>query len=296
MEGDCYLLASKYLSMRDRAFIISDGIRGKFCTWNFKGNTDADFAAWCKREGLSCGGNPFYVGYDSVWFKGEFMPHERAIYLRSVDDSLQRERKRIDSLSANVPADSSADPLPIKNVVIEYLEMGKGTADKLGFSYSELIGSAKMWDYTDLFSVSIQAQKTGDTSFVYRNYTTNYDSLLHVFWGGSRDKMTQSNITSNGVVSNNYESESYGLTFDIENMKYTYTHSNDFEHSISGSGLLEWGENLVIGNYQYTYSREDGLPFLSALPLFGFLFRHTYDVTEQRFVFIRVVVGLPDDV
>ena len=153
-----------------------------------------------------------------------------------------------------------------------------------------------MWEYTDLFSVSIQAQKTGDTSFVYRNYTTTYDSLLHVFWGGSRDRLTQSNITSNGVVSNNYETESYGLTFDLDNMRYSYTHSNDFEHSISGSGLLEWGENFVIGNYQYTYSREDGLPFLSSLPLVGFLFRNDYDVTEQRFVFIRVVVGLPDEV
>lgn len=282
--------------MRDRAYVISDGIRGKYCTWNFKGNTDADFNAWCKREGLFCGGNPFYVGYDSVWFKGEFMPHERAIYLRSVDDSIARERNRLDSLSAIVPDDSSSDPLPIKNVTIEYLEMGKGTAEKLGFSYSEYIGSAKMWEYEDLFSVSVQALKTGDTSFVYRNYTTNYDSLLHVFWGGSRDRLTQSNITSNGVVSNNYESESYGLTFDIENMKYAYTHSNDFEHSISGSGLLEWGENFVVGNYQYTSTRVSGLPVLSSLPLVGFLFRHTYDVTEQRFVFIRVVVGLPDDV
>ena len=98
MEGDCYQLASKYLATTNTAYIISDAILGRYCTWNFKGDTRADFAAWCKREGLVCGGNPYYVGYDSVWFNGEFMPHQRAIYLRKVEDEQKREKFVQDSL------------------------------------------------------------------------------------------------------------------------------------------------------------------------------------------------------
>lgn len=290
MEGDCYLLASKYLSTKDIAYIISDGIRGKYCTWNFKGNTDADFSAWCKREGLVCQGNPFYVGYDSVWYQGQFMPHQKAIYLQSVRDSADREKNRLDSSRSAL----SLPPLPVKNVVIEYLELGRSVAEKIGFNYSDYIGGADFWHYNDLFSLLIQAQDIGDTTFIYRTYSSVYDSTLHVFWGGSRDRLTQSNVTSTGIVSNNYEQESYGLTLDIDNMKYDYTHATDYEHSISGKGLLEWGENIIVGIYQYDYQKVSSLPFLGSLPWFGFLFRHVDDLKETRYVFIRIVVGLPD--
>lgn len=292
MEGDCYQLASKYLATRNVAYIISDGIRGKYCTWNFQGNTQADFSAWCKREGMVCGGNPFYVGYDSVWFNGEFMPHQKAIYLKRVEDEQKNEKRRLDSLnSVSVEKDS----LPNKTITIEYLEMGKSTAERIGFTYSDYIGSAKFFDYTDLFSVTIQAKGLGDTTFIYRNYTTRYDTLLHVFWGGSRDKIKQSNVTSNGIVSNNYVTESYGLTFDMSGMHYTYTHSTDYEHSISGNGKLLYGLNRIFGTYQYSYVQKDYIPVLSALPFVGALFQFNYDRTETRYIFIQVTIGKVDE-
>lgn len=292
MEGDCYQLASRYLQTTNSAYIISEGIRGKYCTWNFKGNTRADFAAWCKREGLVCGGNPFYVGYDSVWFNGEFMPHQRAIYLKKVEDDEKAEKHRLDSLQ-NLSL--VQDTLPIKAITIEYLEIGKSTAEKIGFNYSEYIGTAKFWDYEDLFSVTIQARELGDTTYIYRTYTTAYDTLLHVFWGGSRDKIKHSNVTSSGIVSNDYVSETYGLTFDMKGMHYTYTHSTDYEHSISGDGRLVYGKNRIFGSYQYSYTLVQGLPFLDKIPFIGALFRHTYDQTETRYIFIQVVIGEVSD-
>lgn len=290
MEGDCYQLASKYLQSRNVAYIISDGIRGKYCTWNFKGNTQADFNAWCKREGLFCGGNPFYVGFDSVWYDGAFIPHQKAIYLKQQKDEEKRKQHLLDSLSA------VHDTLENKSVTIEYLEIGKSIAERIGFSYSEYIGSAKFWDYTDLFSVTIQARDIGDTTFIYRTYTTQYDSSLHVFWGGSRDKIKQSNVTSNGVISNNYVTESYGLTFDLDNYHYSYTHASDYEHSISGSGKLSPGVNRIFGAFQRTYTLETGLPVLSRIPFLGALFRHVSDETETRYVFIYVTIGGSDGV
>lgn len=287
MEGDCYLLASRYLATTNSAYIISDGIRGKYCTWNFKGNTQADFVAWCKREGLVCGGNPFYVGYDSVWFNGEFMPHQRAIYLKEVENEKKREKFVQDSLRS---LSSQKDSLPNKTITIEYLELGKSTAERIGFNYSEYIGSAEFWDYTDLFSVTIQAKDMGDTTFIYRNYTTVYDTVLHVFWGGSRDKIKHSNVTANGIVSNDYVSETYGLTFDMHGMHYRYTHSTDYEHSISGDGKLLFGKNHIFGSYQYSYTLVQCIPFFGKIPFLGFLFRHVSDQTETRYIFIQVTI------
>lgn len=199
-----------------------------------------------------------------------------------VRDSIQAYR---DSLSF------VRDSLPNQRITIEYLEMGKSTAERLGFSYSEYIGSASFFDYDDLFSVSIQARDAGDTTYIYRTYTSVFDSTLRVFWGGSRDKIKTSNITSNGVVSNSYVTESYGLTFDVNGSKYSYTYATDYEHSISGQGKLLPGKNKIFGAYQRTYTSYSGIPFLRDIPVLGFLFRHSLDETEYRYVFISVTLG-----
>lgn len=285
-EGDCYALVARYLKERGVAYVISDDLKDLSCNWNFKGNTLADFQSWCKATGLKCGGNPFFVGYDSTWYDGEWVSRHKAQYLAQQKKELEREKERLDSL-ANVKPDT----LENKSVTIEYLEIGKSIAERIGFSYSEYIGSAKFWDYTDLFSVTIQARDIGDTTFIYRTYTTQYDSTLHVFWGGSRDKIKQSNVTSNGVISNNYVTESYGLTFDLDNYHYSYTHASDYEHSISGSGKLSPGSNRIFGAFQRTYTLETGLPVLSRIPFLGALFRHVSDETETRYVFIYVTIG-----
>ena len=256
-EGDCYELANNYLKTRNVAFVISDALKGKSCNWNFQGKTDYDFKEWCRRTGIVCGGNPFYVGYDSVWYDGEFVPHNKALFLEQQKKEMKDEKRKQDSiLNLSFVRDSFTD----KQVTIEYLEIGKSTADRLGFEYSEWIGSAKFVDYTDLFSVSIQAKNLGDTTFVYRSYTSIYDSSLVVFWGGQRDRLTQSNVTANGVISNNYTQEQYGLEFRIEKLKYHYKHSTDYEHSISGEGKLHYGLNSIIGVYQYTYNKKSYLP------------------------------------
>lgn len=287
-------MAGDYLKFLDRPYIIDSRLKQFECNWNFSGDTQKDFETWCRRSGLTCGGKPYFVGFDSVWYRGEYMPSPRAAWLRLEDsrkDSIdsynsalaERSRRRADSLQ-NLP------PLPKKRVTVEYLEMGKNTADYLGFSYSDYIGRARFFDYEDLFSVTLQARQIGDTSFTYRTYSSVYDSSLTVFWGGRRERLTSSNITSNGVVSNNYEFDAFGLTFRIDGLKYFYEHSTDYEHTINGSGLLEYGVNRIFGTYQYSSTVTSGVPFLSSIPGLGVLFRHVSDVVETRYIFISVLV------
>lgn len=286
MEGDCYELVTKYLETRNTAYIVTDDIRGRTCRWNFKGNTDADFKRWCEVVGLHCGGNPFVVAFDSVYYAGQRVPKAQADFLREQERKLNeadQQRKR-DSVSA------IAVPLPLRHVTIEYLEIGSSTADKLGFLYSDFIGGAEFWKYNDLFSVSAQAKNMGDSTHVYRTYTSVYDSTLNVFWGGKRDRLTQSNVTSTGVVSNNYTTETYGLRFALDGSKYSYEHSTDYEHSISGTGKLHDGYNHIFGVYQYDYEQVNYVPFLGEIPILRHLFRHVQNVTETRYVFISVFV------
>ena len=64
---------------------------------------------------------------------------------------------------------------------------------------------------------------------------------------------------------------------------------------ISGDGRLVYGRNRIFGSYQYSYTLVQGLPFLDRIPVIGELFRHTYDQTETRYIFIQVVIGEVDD-
>lgn len=246
----------------------------------------ADFESWCKRTGLRCGGNPYYVGWDSTWHNGEWMPTPRANYQARLEREQREERSRLDSIANYRP-----DPLKDKRVTIEYLELGKSTAERLGFDYSEYIGTARFVNWEDLFSVTVQAKGQGDSTFIYRTYTTIYDSTLHVFWGGQRDKIKSSNVTSNGVVSNNYVTETYGLTFDISDMHYSYVHATDYEHSISGNGKLHEGRNEIVGVFQRTYTLARGIPWLMSIPVLKWLFTHNTEETETRYVFIYVTIG-----
>lgn len=291
-DGSCFDLAGRYLKFIDKPYIIDSRLKGFECNWNFQGDTQKDFETWCRRSGLTCGGNPYFVGFDSVWYAGEYMPAPRAAFLRS-------EKSRQDSVDSYAArraarelarADSLRDlpPLPKKRLLLEYLEMGRSTAEYLGFSYSDYIGRARFFDYEDLFSVTVQAREIGDTTFTYRTYSSVYDSALTVFWGGSRERLTASNITSNGVVSNNYQLDNFGLTFRVDGLKYYYEHSTDYEHRISGSGLLSMGTNKIFGTYQYTSNVTSGVPFLSSVPVLGVLFRHSADVVETRYIFITV--------
>lgn len=238
---------------------------------------------------MKCGGNPYFVGWDSTWYNGEWMPVQRALHLRQVDSLQRAELSRQDSIRTYKP-----EPLHDKLVTIEYLEIGRSTAERLGFSYSEYIGTATFFHWEDLFSVTVQARALQDTLFTYRTYTSMYDSTLHVFWGGQRDKIKSSNVTANGIVSNDYVTETYGLTFDIDNMRYRYTHSSDYEHSISGTGKLREGRNAIFGAFQRSYSLESGVPWFMDIPFIGALFRHVSDETETRFVFIYVTIGGDD--
>lgn len=295
-DGSCFELAGRYLKYIDKPYIIDSRLKDLQCNWNFAGDTQKDFETWCRRSGLTCGGNPYFVGFDSVWYAGEYMPAPRAAFLRS-------ERLKRDSADAWAAsraarelarADSLRDlpPLPLKRLSLEYLELGRSTAEYLGFSYSDYVGRARFFDYEDLFSVTVQARKMGDSSFVYRTYSSVYDSSLTVFWGGSRERLTASNVTSNGVVSNNYQLDNFGLTFRVDGLKYFYEHSTDYEHKISGSGLLSLGVNKIFGTYQYTSIVTSGVPFLSSLPAVGVLFSHTADVVETRYIYILVKLSI----
>lgn len=284
---------ARYLKYIDRPYIIDSRLKGFECNWNFQGDTQKDFETWCRRSGLTCGGKPYFVGFDSVWYGGEYMPSSRAAFLRLE----QRRRDSADALSAArsaremARADSLRDlpPLPKKRLMLEYLEMGRSTAEYLGFSYSDYIGRARFFDYEDLFSVTVQAREMGDTTFTYRTYSSVYDSALTVFWGGSRERLTASNVTSSGIVSNNYQLDNFGLTFRIDDgTKYYYEHSTDYEHKVSGSGLLSMGVNKIFGTYQYSSTVTSGVPFLSSVPVVGALFRHSADVVETRYIFITV--------
>lgn len=293
--GDCYTLAARYLQFKDEPYVIDSRLRTFECSWNFQGDTKKDFESWCKISGLRCGGRPYYVGFDSVWYRGEFMPGPRAAYMRLQDrknDSIADYQARR-SLLLERRQDSiyNLPPLPKKRATLEYLELGKSTAENLGFKYSDYIGRARFFDYEDLFTVTVQAQARGDSSFVYRTYSSVYDSSLTVFWGGSRERLALSNMTSNGVISNSYELDNFGLTFRLDGLKYSYEHSTDYEHKISGSGLLSLGQNHIFGTYQYTSTVVSSVPFLSSIPVLGLLFRHDYELVETRYIFISVYVS-----
>lgn len=288
IKGDCYETTEKFLQTKNVPFIISSALKGKECNWFFRGDVDFDFQTWCKKEGLTCGGNPYFVGYDSLYsLDGSRVPASVAhaqIRTKKEDEAKESfERRKADSLANYIPP-----PLPKRKIYLEYLELSKSTAERLGFSYSDYVGTAQFFSYTDLFSVSLQALSLGDTSFIYRNYSAVYDTTLSVFWGGQKQIKTSSIVTSDGFVTENLEFQEVGLKFDIENEQFKYEHSTDYENKINGAGVLVYGTNNIFGSYQAVFLKERKIPFFGDIPFIKYLFRHTEKVNEWRFIFIRV--------
>lgn len=294
-SGNCFELSARFLKASGLPYIIDSRLKSLDCSWDFQGDTRAQFEKWCSLSGLRCGGTPYYVGFDSTWYRGEYMPGPRASWQRVKDSradsasAYAAERSRLSALRADSLA--NLPPLPRKSITVEYLEVGKSTAERLGFSYSDYLAGAHFFGYDDLFSVTAQALSIGDSSFIYRTYSSVYDSSLAVFWGGHRDRLMQSNVTSSGIVSNSYTTENYGLTFRVTGGdSYYYEHSADYEHSINGSGLLLPGRNEIFGTYQYVSREVRQVPGLSSIPVLGALFRHSADVFETRYIFLLVTL------
>lgn len=289
-SGVCYDLVKDYLNKKGVAYIIGDELKAISCDWKFKGNVEFDFKKWCEKKGLTCGGNPYFVGFDSSYsVGGSRVPSSVALAEwreQNKKDSIERyEFFREDSIQKYNPP-----PLSKKSVYIEYLELSKTTAEKLGFSYSDYIGKAEFFKYTDLFSVSLQALNLGDTNFIYRNYSSVYDSTLSVFWGGQKQIKTSSTITESGFLTENLEFQEIGLKFDINNYQYKYEHSTGEDNKITGAGVLLNDTNKIVGSYQLKNQEVRSVPFLSSIPLVGYLFKHIENISEWRFIFLRVIL------
>lgn len=288
--GVCYDLVKDYLNKKGVAYIIGDELKAINCDWKFKGNIDFDFKTWCEKKGLTCGGNPYFVGFDSSYSVGGSRVPSSVAHAewreQNKKDSIEKyEFFRNDSIEKY-----QSPPLPKKSVYIEYLELSKNTAEKLGFSYSDYIGSAEFFSYTDLFSVSLQALSLGDTNFIYRNYSSIYDSTLSVFWGGQKQIKTSSTITESGFLTENLEFQEIGLKFEVNNYQYRYEHSTGEDNKITGAGVLLNDTNKIVGSYQLKSQEIRGISFLQNIPFIGYLFKHTENVSEWRFIFLRVIV------
>ena len=292
MTGNCYDLVTQYLQSRNKPYIVSRGLDGMSCSWNFSGNVYSQFLGWCKRSGLTCGGSPFYVGRDSSWYQGQYMDSHSVQYMET--QKWLQERKdslaqfRLDSV-ANLP------PELLKHLEIDYLQISKSDLEKLGFSWSNYVASfSSVANWSLLYSTVAEASIERDTSLIYRHYEADYDSVLSMFWGGEKDVLTSSNVTSSGIVSNNYETKSFGLTFSINLLDYSYIHNTDDDSKISGSGhLKEWSVNTIKGTYDQKKQIVVRVPFFSAIPWLGELFTHTQTSSELILMVIRVRVTYP---
>lgn len=213
---------------------------------------------------------------------------------RHVDSLEAVQKRRADSLAA-------LPPLEYRHYELRYYSYSQSFADRMGVGWPSTWALGNLHDKLEIFDDwTLEATATNDTAFTNRRLLFSLDSTLSVDWGSEEQTLKQT-FVNDGVTTQDYEWRKYGLIVTIQRdgrrtrMQYT------FRDKASGVSLLQGsaigGEQDTIrmqGTYTAKRTFTRGIPFLSALPVVGYLFGTEETATEQR-AFELYLVPVTDD-
>ena len=202
----------------------------------------------------------------------------QAIYrARQVRDSIYK-----DSLK-NVPA------LDFTSYELKYFAYSKSFTDKIGVEWQTLLSSGNLRNRFDLFDDwRIVAQQSNDTTFTERSVEFSVDSLLSIDWGSEEQTLKQTYV-NDGVTTQDYEWRKYGLIVKVRRdgkrvrMDYIFRDKDNSISVLQGSVIGVEGDTLrLFGHYNTNRRVENGVPFLSSIPLLGNLFKVENTMLDSR--------------
>ena len=195
---------------------------------------------------------------------------------RAVNDSI-----RIDSLRKV--------RLDFANYQLRYYAYSKSFTDKMGLEWGSVVASGNLHNRIKFFDDwRLIASQTNDTTFTTRVVEFSVDSLLTMDWGSEEQTIKQT-FVNDGVTTSDYEWRKYGLLITVRRdgnrvtMDYVFRDKDNSVSVLQGSVIGNDGDTLrLVGEYNVNRNVEQGVPFLSSIPVLGYAFRTQQSVVDNR--------------
>lgn len=210
-----------------------------------------------------------------------------------VDASLKSMYVRADSLRCS-RVEEIAKSLASLRYRIDFYVVSSNFLRTIGVDWTEIWARGDLFNRPDLITDwTLTAVALGDTSAEFRSVEMDVDSAAYLHWG-SKSKEEVSTFVSGDVVRSNYEYYDYGLTLRLhrDGMKisgdYKLAQRDDLKSVIEGNFGGDGDSICSYGIYDSYSSQEKGVPFLSSIPLVGYLFRRESVDKVKAFFVIRI--------
>lgn len=207
---------------------------------------------------------------------------------KSFRDSLRTsEQRKLDSLEKS-RRDSLANVTQkrIRKFELQFIQMDRNFIKNLGVNWSEILASGNLRGRLELFdNWEIRANEINDTSFIRRKITLYVDTIAQVSWGNESNEIEKT-YNDNGIVTQEYKYRQYGITTELEikdstyQINYAVRNNDDLHTNFTANTTGSLKDTLELnGEMVRNVQRIQGVPFLSDIPLLGYLFRK--DITEN---------------
>lgn len=310
--GDCFDLISQYLDSRGEPYIVDASLRGRDCSFYFRGNNlDAQFQTFCKKNFLKCGGKPYFVGYDSTFFAGQKIPtytydyaysNQDTSFVSCADSSVITTTHKLYSVNRKrdlllcAKKNAYVKPLPFQKFVLNYYSFSSSLLDQWGIEWSKVLASGDFFSKPSIpLNWSIRALGELDTLAEFRSIVFSFDSSFNVTWGAESKELDKT-YTQDGVITQDYSWRDYGLIITVtkDTLSYKLTYSfvtNDDNHNkLNGSSVSSLSDTLQISGYYKEKSNNlYYVPFLGRIPVIGYLFRYRNTGDKLRFFVLRLL-------
>lgn len=205
----------------------------------------------------------------------------------AVSDSVENVRR--DSVQRVRDSIAALPPLEWRHYELRYYSYSQTFADRMGVEWPTTWALGNLHDKLQVFDEwSAVATSTRDTAFTNRRLLFSLDSSLSVDWGSEEQTLKQT-FVNDGVTTQDYEWRKYGLIVQIvrdgkrTRMQYTFRDKSSGVSLLQGSAVGAEGDTIRMqGTYTAMRETSRGVPFLSALPVVGYLFSVKENSTEQR--------------
>lgn len=197
----------------------------------------------------------------------------------------------LDSLNKVKDSLSKIKPLDFKKYELRYYSVSKGFTDKLGVKWQDVIFSGNLHNKLNVYdNWELIATQNNDTTFNSRKMFFSLDSAINIDWG-SEEQVIEKSFVQDGVITESYEWRKYGILVNVQRgngrvkINYVFRDKDNSVSVLSGSAVGVENDTLHLWG-EYSVNREIilGLPFLSGVPILGYLFStHTTQTDYKKF-------------
>lgn len=205
------------------------------------------------------------------------------------DSLLQIARYKAMQDSLKIDSLSKIPPLDFESYELKYFAYSKSFTDKLGVEWSTVLSSGNLRGRLEFFDDwRMFASATEDTTFTERSIIFSVDSTLSIDWGTEEQTIKQT-FVNDGVTTQDYEWRKYGLIVKVNRdgkrvkMDYIFRDKDNSVSVLQGSVIGLQGDTLrLFGTYNTNRQIQNGVPFLSTVPILGNLFKVEQTVVDRK--------------